>query len=82
MSFPIKDNKKNDFDNLIEHVYEKDKLLAIILRTNFKKEGIDFFTPCDFSQQLGYMNRPKGYKIQPHIHKKIERKIDYTQEVL
>ena len=70
-----KDNTKNDFDNLIEQVYEKDKLLAIILRTNFKKEGIEFFTPCDFSQQLGYMNRPKGYKIQPHIHKKIERTI-------
>ena len=28
------------------------------------------------------MNRPKGYKIQPHIHKKIERTIEYTQEVL
>ncbi len=82
MSSLNKDNTKNDSDNLIEHVYEKDKLLAIILRTNFKKEGIDFFTPCDFSQQLGYMNRPKGYKIQPHIHKKIERTIEYTQEVL
>ena len=75
-------NKKNSNNNLIEHVYEKDKLLAIILRTIYKKEGIDFFTPRDFSQQLGYMNRSKGYKIQPHIHKKIERKIEYTQEVL
>ena len=28
------------------------------------------------------MNRPKGYKIQPHIHQKIERTIQFTQEVL
>ena len=76
-----KDNKK-DFEKFIEHVHEEEKLLAIILRTDFKKEGIDFFTPCDFSQQLGYMNRAKGYKIEPHIHRKIERTIEYTQEVL
>ena len=82
MTFSNNKYIKNSSNNLIEHIYENDKLLAIILRTKFKKDGIDFFTPHDFSQQLGYMNRPKGYKIQPHIHKKIERKIDYTQEVL
>ena len=71
-----------DSNKFLEHVYEEDKLLAIILRTNFKKSGIDFFTPLDFSQQLGYMNRPKGYKIQPHLHNKVERTIQYTQEVL
>ena len=80
-------NSKNYFKKLehrdfIEHIFEDDKLLAIILRTSFQKEGIDFFTPSDFSQQLGYMNRSKGYKIQPHIHNKVERTIDYTQEVL
>ena len=80
-------NSKNYFKKLehrdfIEHIFEDDKLLAIILRTSFQKEGIDFFTPSDFSQQLGYMNRSKGYKIRPHIHNKVERTIDYTQEVL
>ena len=80
-------DSKNFFKNIehrdfIEHIFEDDKLLAIILRTSFQKEGIDFFTPSDFSQQLGYMNRSKGYKIQPHIHNKVERTIDYTQEVL
>ena len=28
------------------------------------------------------MNTPKGYKIQPHIHQKVERPIQFTQEVL
>ena len=46
------------------------------LRVDFvMNQNGDDFTPPDFSQQLGYMNRPKGYKIQPHIHQKIERKI-------
>ena len=75
-------SKNIEYRDFIEHIFEDDKLLAIILRTSFQKEGIDFFTPSDFSQQLGYMNRSKGYKIQPHIHNKVERTIDYTQEVL
>ena len=82
MSFQKENNFKNGSNHLLENVFEGEKLLAIILRTSYKKEGIDFFTPPDFSQQLGYMNRPKGYKIQPHIHQKIERKIQLTQEVL
>mgnify|MGYP001417439452 CR=1 FL=1 len=74
--------KNTDHRNCIEHIFEDEKLLAIILRTSFNREGIDFFTPSDFSQQLGYMNRCKGYKIEPHIHNEVERTINYTQEVL
>ncbi len=67
---------------MIEHVVSNDLLLAIIIRANFKQDGIAFFTPDEFSQQLGYMNRPKGYCIDPHVHKHLERKVLYTQEVL
>jgi len=28
------------------------------------------------------MNRPAGYKIDPHVHNKIQREVFYTQEVL
>ena len=28
------------------------------------------------------MNRPKGYKISPHIHKRVKREVLYTNEVL
>lgn len=60
----------------------QDKMQALIIRSSFHKNGIEFFTPGDFSQQLGYMNRPKGYIIDPHVHKKVERTVILTQEVL
>ena len=60
----------------------KGQLLAMILRADFKAEGIRFFTPDTFSQQLGYMNRPKGYVIPPHDHNAVPRTIEWTQEVL
>lgn len=62
---------------------EKDKnVLAIIIRHDFNEEGIHFFTPPSFSQQLGYMNRPTGYTIEPHVHNRVKRTVDFTQEVL
>ena len=67
---------------MIEKIVCNHLLLAIIIRSHYKKEGIEFFTPGEFSQQLGYMNRKKGYVIEPHIHKRVERKVWYTQEVL
>lgn len=56
--------------------------LAFILRSDYKSEGIEFFSPPDFSQQLGYMNRPAGYVIAPHDHNPVPRTINWTQEVL
>lgn len=67
---------------MIEQINHKDKLLSIIIRHNFRKDGIEFFTPNDFSQQLGYMNRPKGYIIPPHVHNPVRREVQYTKEVL
>jgi len=67
---------------MVEHIVYKKVLLAIIIRSNYKSNGITFFTPSDFSQQLGYMSRPKGYIIEPHIHKHLERIVMFTQEVL
>ncbi len=67
---------------MIEKIIANNVVLAIIIRSDYKKQGIEFFTPDEYSQQLGYMNRPKGYVIEPHIHKRIERKVMFTQEVL
>lgn len=57
-------------------------VLAIILPAKFEAEGIHFFTPDDFSQQLAYMRRPTGYVVQPHVHNPVKREVEYTKEVL
>ncbi len=69
---------------MVEKIYDKrsEELIALIIRSNFRKDGIEFFTPGSFSQQLGYMNRPKGYLIKPHVHQVMERTVHLTQEVL
>jgi len=64
-----------------KHIYEN-KLLSIIIRRNFQKDGIEFFTPDDFSQQLAYMKRQKNYVIPPHVHNAVLREVHFTQEVL
>lgn len=67
---------------MIEKVIHEGNLLSIIIRTKFQKDGIEFFTPGDFSQQLGYMKRPQGYVIAPHRHNLVPRQVTLTQEVL
>lgn len=67
---------------MIEHIRHLDEVLAVILRVNFRSEGIEFFTPAHFSQQLGYMNRPRGYIIPPHVHNPVAREVQFTKEVL
>ena len=67
---------------MIEHVTHNNQTLAIIIRASFKKEGIEFVTPDDYSQQLAYMNRPEGYRIQPHVHNPVRRELNDTMEVL
>ena len=67
---------------MIETIKHNDKVLSIIVRNNYSAEGIEFFTPDDFSQQLGYMKRPTGYIIPPHVHNAVQREVHYTKEVL
>ena len=67
---------------MVEYISYKGRALAIILRTNHHADGIEFFTSNDFSQQLGYMNRPQGYVIPPHVHNPVSREVQFTKEVL
>jgi mannose-6-phosphate isomerase-like protein (cupin superfamily) len=68
--------------NMIENILHDNQLISVIIRTQYHAEGIKFFTPDAFSQQLAYMNRAKGYSISPHVHNNIKREVNYTQEVL
>ena len=67
---------------MIETIEKDGQMLALILRASYRAEGIAFFTPDDFSQQLAYMNRPAAYKIPPHLHNPVRREVHSTQEVL
>lgn len=67
---------------MIHTIDHNGQQLALIIRREFKKEGIEFFTPGTYSQQIGYMNRPEGYVIPPHVHNPVAREVQYTKEVL
>ncbi len=67
---------------MLEAIEFNGKQLALIVRSNFSAEGIQFFTPNTYSQQLGYMKRPLGYVIPPHVHNPVRREVEYTKEVL
>lgn len=67
---------------MIENIEFNDEIYAILIRSEFQKKGIEFMTPEDFSQQLGYMKREAGYEILPHVHNPVNREVTLTQEVL
>lgn len=66
----------------VEQISSKGEVLAIIVRSGFSRPGVHFFTPGEFSQQLGYMQHRVGKTIQPHVHTPVQRAVEYTQEVL
>lgn len=67
---------------MIERILHGSRELALIVRRDFHHDGIEFFTPGTYSQQIGYMNRPAGYVIPPHVHNPVTRQVQYTKEVL
>lgn len=66
----------------IEEIREDGHLLALIIRAEHKANGVEFFTPNEFSQQLASMGHPKGKIIPPHIHNSVSREVEFTKEVL
>lgn len=65
-----------------EEIKHDGKLIAIILRTNFTTDKTTFFSPPDFSQQLGYIVYKEDGIIKAHFHREVHRRITFTQEVL
>jgi mannose-6-phosphate isomerase-like protein (cupin superfamily) len=57
-------------------------VFAIIVRASYSKDGVNFFTPPEFSQQLAYMSHPSGKIIEPHVHNPVSREVQYTLEAL
>ena len=73
--------KGNKMEN-IKQIEHNGKILAIIISNDYSKDGVEFFTPNDFSQQLAYMKHPKGKRIDAHTHNIVPREVSYTKEVL
>lgn len=67
---------------MIESVNVGELQAALIIRRSYSNSDIEFFTQDEDTLQLGYMTRPKGYKIQPHMHLDVPRTVHYTDEVL
>lgn len=67
---------------MIDRITHSNMELALIVRRSFRAEGISFLTPSAYSQQLGYMNRPAGHVIPPHVHNPVAREVHFTKEVL
>tara|TARA_B100000767_G_C19437906_1_gene398745 strand:+ start:94 stop:525 length:432 start_codon:yes stop_codon:yes gene_type:complete len=68
---------------MIEKIFHKKKLYALIVRKQFrKKSGISFFTDNNATQQFGFMKHKKDYLIKPHLHNKRQTKILSTSEVI
>ncbi len=66
----------------IEEIIHEGILYAIVIRSNYIKEGVSFFTPDNLSQQLAYMHHKPGKHIEPHFHNDVVRQVKFTQEVL
>ena len=67
---------------MIEYIKNDENLLAIIVRNNYKQEGLKFFTSETNTQQIGCVGHPKGTVCQAHIHNKVKREVYYTSETL
>lgn len=67
---------------MIIKVEDDGVLLAVIIKNSYSSEGLSFFCPESYSQQVAYMKHPKGHEILPHYHNPVPREVIYTQEVL
>ena len=67
---------------MIKEIRDGNTLLALMISGRFKESGITFFTEGSLSQQLAFMNHPKGKEIAPHVHNPVHREVATTQEVL
>ncbi len=66
----------------VERIVDGEQVVAIIVRGSLREPGVRFFSEADFSQQLGFMSRPAGHVIEPHVHNAVPREVAYTQETL
>ena len=67
---------------MIEKIVHNNLLMALIVKHTYNENGIHFFTPDDFSQQLAFMRHDVCKMIDPHVHNPVKREVHFTKEVL
>jgi len=67
---------------MIKEIKYKNKVVAIVYRYEGNEDNINFLSSPDNSFQIGILNHPLGHVIPAHIHNKIKRTINETQEML
>jgi mannose-6-phosphate isomerase-like protein (cupin superfamily) len=74
--------RKLPMTDFVEKIENNGEIYALIVRNEFSRPGISFFTPNDLSQQLAYMRHPAGKVIEAHFHNPVPRSVSYSQETL
>jgi hypothetical protein len=68
---------------MVEQIKDENGIIIChIIRGNYSPATTEFFTPDNYSQQLGIIKYPEGGAIKPHFHNKLAREVFFTQEVL
>lgn len=66
----------------IERIEHAGRVVAFIVRKDFRPEGINFLTPDDYPLQFAISTYQTGAVIKSHIHVLTTRVIETVQEVV
>lgn len=66
----------------VEAIASEDEVLAYIVRQSEDPTETRFLTPSDLNLQVGFVVRRAGEEIARHDHRRLERNIVGTSEVL
>jgi uncharacterized protein with PhoU and TrkA domain len=66
----------------VEHISSNGKPLVYIVRAELTPTATTFLTPNEFTQQVGLIVYPATGEVRRHTHRKIERRIRGTSEVI
>jgi hypothetical protein len=69
-------------EQMVETIRNGRVIVAIIISDSFRKPGVNFCTPDNFSQQVAFIRHPQGKNIEAHVHNPVQREVLATQEVL
>lgn len=69
-------------ENLIYYKDSNNKVMAIVIKKEYKSKGIDFISNDEDFFQIATMGHDKGHIIIPHFHNIIQRDVTLTSEAL